>query len=289
MRELCENPRRGVYYGERIHNLDALPPPNWDMYDYQKYALAYSLTYDDERHIYPIVTSRGCIHHKCKFCYQLHGKGARLRNPDNVIKELEYNYDRFGADFWYFGDSTFSPSRKHLKKICTKIIESGLDISFKCQTRADMATHETLSLLKQAGCELIFYGIESGVQEILDKSGKRITPDKVRRAVRNASDVGITVRGSFILGLDGDTMKTINQTIAFAEELKSIGLDQAQFHCLDLYPGTAFWNMALKGEGSLRPNYDLYDWSVFSREVPHVETNDVTIKHLTEFKEQLNG
>ena len=72
-------------------------------------------------------------------------------------------------------------------------------------------------------------------------------------------------------------MKTVNQTIKFAEELKQMGLDQAQFHCLDLYPGTEFWEMALRGEGSLRPNYDLYDWSVFSREIPHVETNDVTI------------
>lgn len=289
MVNLCEDPRPGIYYGERIHDLDSLPSPDWSMYDYRKYVKAYSITYDDERHIYPLVTSRGCIHNKCKFCYQLHGRGGRLRSPDNVVNEIEDNYNRLGADFWYFGDSTFSPNRKHLKQICTELINRELDISFKCQTRVDMATRETLALLKEAGCELVFYGIESGDQDILDKSGKRITVEKTRQAVKNAAEIGLTVRGSFILGLDGDTMETIHKTITFAEELKRLGLDQAQFHCLDLYPGTEFWNMVLRGEGSLRSNYDLYDWSVFSRQTPHVETNDVTIAALMKLKEKLDG
>ena len=83
-------------------------------------------------------------------------------------------------------------------------------------------------------------------------------------------------------------MATLEQLL-FSKELKKIGLDQAQFHCLDLYPGTEFWDMARRGEGSLKPTYDLYDWTVFSRQTPHVETNDLTINDLIEIKKGVNG
>lgn len=286
MLDLCETRKPGIHIGKPIKDLDNLPFPDWDMYDYSKYKKAYSIAFDYECHLYPIVSSRGCVYNKCKFCYQLHGRRVRLRSPKNVVDELEFNYDKFGADYWYFGDSNFSPSKKHLMGVCDEIINRGLDISFKCQTRVDLASIEVLRKLHDAGCELIFYGIESGVQEILTRCGKNITIQQIRQAVKNAADIGMTVRGSFILGLDGDTKETVHQTIKFAKELKSIGLDQAQFHFLDLYPGTEFWNMVLRHEGSLRPTYDLYDWTVFSRENAHVETNDLTIEELTKLKKE---
>lgn len=286
MLEICKHRTPGVYVGEPIHDLDNLPFPDWDMYNYSKYSKVHSLFFEDERHIYPIITSRGCAHNKCKFCYQLHGRAVRLRSPKNVVDEIEYNYHKFNANYWYIADSAFSPSRKHLIAICDEIIDRGLDISFKCQTRVDLAGIDILSKLKEAGCELIFYGIESGSQDILNRCGKNITLKQIREAVTNAASIGLTVRGSFILGLDGETKETVQQTISLAKELKSIGLDQAQYHCLDLYPGTEYWNMALMHEGSLKPTHGLYDWTIFSRQVPHVETNDLTIEDLIKIKKE---
>ena len=79
MLDICENHSPGVHIGAPIPDLDNLPFPDWGMYDYSKYHKAYSIAYDDDRHIYPIVTSRGCVHNRCKFCYQLHGRKVRLR------------------------------------------------------------------------------------------------------------------------------------------------------------------------------------------------------------------
>lgn len=284
---VTRNPKPGVHIGEPIIDLGKIRFPRWDMYDYSKYSKAFSIHFNERKHIYPIVSSRGCIHNRCKFCYQLHGRGVRFRSPTSFVDEIEHNYIKYGADFWYFADSNFSPSKKHLIEVCDEITSRELPISFKCQTRVDLATKEVLSKMDEAGCELVFYGIESGDQNILTRSGKNITLDQVRKAVKNASDIGLTVRGSFILGLDGDTQLSVLKTINFARELKKIGLDQAQFHCLDLYPGTDYWKMALVGDGSLRPTYDLYDWSVFSREEAHVETNDLTVEDLNRLKREL--
>ena len=134
--------------------------------------------------------------------------------------------------------------------------------------------------MQKAGCELIFFGIESGSDTQLKQMSKGITTDTIKNAVDIAHQAGIHVRGSFIIGLDGDTPETINQTIEFASGLKRYGLEQAQFHCLDLYPGTYYWNMVEKGEGTLKRMYDTYDWSVFSRNKPHIVPNSMTVGEL---------
>lgn len=287
METLCDDPQPGLHQEQVIKDLDSLPFPDWGLFDYSQYAKAYSLAFKEEKHIYTLITSRGCPF-RCKFCFPLHGRKVRYRSIENVLFELKRNYNTYGATFFYIADSTLTIDRRRIEMLCERLIDSELPISFKCQSRVDLITKEMVQLLKEAGCELLFFGIESGNDEILKRCGKNTTKEAIKTAVLLGSEAGLCVRASFIIGLEGETRDTVRETRAFVKELKECGLDQAQFHCLDLYPGTEYWHMVERGEGELRRTFkDPYDWSVFSRENPHITTGDLTITDIKEYRNNL--
>ena len=94
--------------------------------------------------------------------------------------------------------------------------------------------------LSRAGCKVIFFGIESANQRILDYYNKGITPEQSRKAVRTARKAGADVIvGSFIVGAPDETREEIRNTIEFA---KGIPIDVPQFNILGVYPGTEIWD-----------------------------------------------
>ena len=93
--------------------------------------------------------------------------------------------------------------------------------------------------MKKAGCWIIFLGIESASQKILNQIGKKISISQIRRAVKTLKDAGIQILGSFILGFPNETLRSAEKTIAFA---KRLDLDYAQFSILTPYPGTPLYD-----------------------------------------------
>jgi radical SAM superfamily enzyme YgiQ (UPF0313 family) len=120
--------------------------------------------------------------------------------------------------------------------------------------RANLADEKLYRLMQGSGCILLCYGVESGSQPILERINKNITLGQVRQAVGIAKEVGIPTNTSFILGLPGETKETIRETIDFAIELDA---DYASFSLATPYPGTEFYDIAIK-EGT-----DLSDWGRF--------------------------
>jgi radical SAM superfamily enzyme YgiQ (UPF0313 family) len=105
-----------------------------------------------------------------------------------------------------------------------------------CNSRADCLDPELARAMRAAGCVGISFGLESGVQEILDRVEKGTTIEQGRAAVRAAKDAGIMTLGHFILGLPGETRETIRRTVAYAIDVDP---DWAQFYCATPLPGTA--------------------------------------------------
>ena len=126
--------------------------------------------------------------------------------------------------------------------------------------------------MKKAGCWIIYLGIESGSQRILDAIGKRITLEQVEKAVKILKDAGIQVLGSFIIGFLQDTTETIKETIKFA---KSLNLDYAQFSILSPYPGTPIFDYAKKNNMLLTE-----DWSKYTATEPIVKIEGVSEKEI---------
>jgi len=252
--------RRG---GHVIHNpdrelfqpLDALPFPArhllpMDRYRTNNYLEAYGNRFTS------IMASRGCPYH-CKFCGHdtIFKHLLRKRNPVRVVDEIDEVRGRYGVDVFMFDDSTFTVNPDLVEGICREVLARRLKIKWGCMGRANLADERLYRIMKQAGCVLIFYGVESGDPDILKWLRKEITPDMVRRAVKVVKAVGIPVNTSFILGLPGETKETIERTIRFVLELDP---DYATFSLATPYPGTEFHDFAVA------QHLDFSDWTKFA-------------------------
>jgi len=249
-----------------IKNIDDIPFPSRDllpMHLYKFNGVKYTT----------MLTSRGCPF-KCSFCSssRLFGGYWRGRSPENVLEEMKTVYEEYGIRNIEFMDDTFTLNQERAEKICDEIIKQGWDISWGASSRVDTLSKRLVEKMKKAGCWIIFLGIESGSQKILDAIGKRITLEQVKKAVKILKDAGIQVLGSFIIGFLQDTTETIKETIKFA---KSLNLNYAEFSILTPYPGTPIFDYAKK-HGMLLTE----DWSKYTAVEPIVKIEGVSEKEI---------
>jgi len=183
-----------------------------------------------------MVTSKGCPR-GCVFC-----EAGRTRyNPRSVKKvvdEIEECYENFGVREIDIFDYEFLIQRKRVLEICKEIQRRGIKIMWACRARIDSVDDELLREMKAAGCGRIYFGIESGLQEMLDDMNKGITLEQVRENIKLTKKHGIRSLGFFLVGSPGETRETIRQTVKFA---KSLELDYVQFSKTTAKPLTQLW------------------------------------------------
>lgn len=202
-----------------------------------------------------IVTSRGCPF-RCTFCARnVSGNQVRLRSPKNVVDEIEVLVKEYGVREIRVWDDTLNLDPNRVIEICKEILKRRLAFSWTCQARVNFTNHEMLRWMKKAGCWQISYGVESGNQEILNKTKKGITLKMVREAVSRTKRAGIEVKGFFMLGLPGDTEGTMRETIDFAKKLDP---DIAAFSITIPYPGTEIYQEAIKTEEFRKVSFENY-------------------------------
>ena len=190
-----------------------------------------------------MVTSRGCTA-GCKYCIKhvSYQWSTRLLSPERIMKELWILHDLGIHNIHMYAD-LFTLSRDQVVALCELIIKEGLKIKWTCNSRVDYVDEEMLKLMGKAGCWMISWGIESGNEDILKRAAKGADPKKARRALTWARNAGIRNWGYFIIGLPGETVETIRQTIDFS---KGLPLDLALFHIAAPYPGTPFFFEVVK-------------------------------------------
>jgi len=171
-----------------------------------------------------IMASRGCPF-GCIFCSKsVYGSTVRYHSPDYIISLVEYLHRDFGVKEVFFQDDTFNLNRAWTENILNKIIGSGLNktMIFRTPFRVNekLVDRELLNLMKKAGFWLIFYGVENGNQDMLDRMKKGITTEEVKRAFKLTHEAGIKTEASFIIGLPGETESTIKDSINLWHEIK---------------------------------------------------------------------
>lgn len=255
-----------------IENLDELPYPGWHLVDIGCYPMPLS-----GEPFLMVATSRGCPH-KCIFCAAkgYYGASLRLRNPKSIVDEMMWVLDTFGVEQFLFWSESFTLSNRLVKGVCNEIIAAEKRFRWVCNSRVDSVNKELLSLMKEAGCWMIGYGIESGNQEILDIVGKGTTLKQAENAVRWAKEVGLEVTGHLIVGLPYEDEKTINETIKFAKQLN---LDYAQFYCAVPFPGSQLYNIA-KENGWINTT----DWRMFEQNYSVLDTEKISAKKVMKLR-----
>jgi radical SAM superfamily enzyme YgiQ (UPF0313 family) len=185
-----------------------------------------------------LVTSRGCPA-GCKYCIKhvSYQWSVRLHSPERIMKELVQLHELGIHNIHMYAD-LFTVNRDQVMGLCDLLIAADLKIKWTCNSRVDYVDEEMLQRMGQAGCWLISWGIESGNEAILKRAAKGADPKKAGRALEWARQAGIKNWGYFIIGLPGETVETIRETIELA---KALPLDIALFHIAAPYPGTPFF------------------------------------------------
>ncbi|OQA44901.1 MAG: (Dimethylallyl)adenosine tRNA methylthiotransferase MiaB [Chloroflexi bacterium ADurb.Bin325] len=185
-----------------------------------------------------IVTSRGCPA-GCKFCIKhvSYQTSVRIRSPQLIFEEIQY-LATLGIHHVHMYADLFTVNRQQVVDLCRLIIDSGLKVSWTCNSRVDYVDEEMLQLMGQAGCWYISWGIESANEQILKRAHKGYKKEQAFTALKWARAAGIHNWGYFIIGLPGETEETIQETIQYAKDLP---LDIALFHIAAPYPGTPFF------------------------------------------------
>jgi len=233
-----------------LMNLDALPMPAYHLLPMSKY------TFQGYRFA-TMVTSRGCPF-KCVFCSssRICGKRWRGHSAERVVNEIEFLTDRYKIKFIEFLDDTFTFDKNRVKEICNEIANRGIDVMWTGSSRVNLFNRELALKIKSAGCQIVYFGVESGSQRILNLMKKGITLEQSVKAIRLAKEVGINTVASFILGMPDESVEEANATIKFATRLSP---DYAQFTICTPYPGTELYDYAVKNNLLLTRDWSKYD------------------------------
>ena len=225
----------------QIQDLDALPHVT-DVYKRDLDVTRYNVPFL----LHPFVslyTTRGCPA-QCTFCLwpqTLSGHPWRKRSADDVAREMARAKQLWpDVKEFFFDDDTFNIQKARTIELSAKLKPLGL--TWSCTSRVT-TDYETLKAMKEAGCRLLIVGYESGDAQILKNIKKGATVERARQFTKDCHKLGLVVHGDFILGLPGETHKTINNTIAFAKELD---VETIQVSVAHAYPGTELYDFVTK-------------------------------------------
>lgn len=234
-----------------IHGeLDSLPFPDRTMLPYHRYSSVVSKA----DFVTTMITSRGCPY-QCTFC-KLSFQKTLSRSAQNVIEEME-QIAALGIKEIEVYDDTFTWSKKRLIDICKGVVERGFEFDWAIRDRVSSATPEAMEWLARAGCRRIHFGVESGSDTTLKTIKKAINTKQAVEAVRLAKQHGIEVLTYFMLGLPGETLSDMQETIRFAKRLDP---DYVTFSVTVPYAGTEMYEDGLKS-GIIPVDY----WLEFAR------------------------
>ena len=229
---------KGVLGPEELEDLNALPFPDWNGFDENKFRHS---PFFGDNFVYPVQFTRGCPFSCAYYCAYpiLGGKKTKQREVDNMFDELLYLKQKYNAKAILFRDPTFSLRRQTTVDLCSKIIEADLDIKWAIETHPQQLDRELLNMMKKAGLVAITIGVESRTPKVLKSSHRKDTEEShLTNIVQYSEDIGISIMAGYIFGQMDDTTDSIEATIKYAKELNT---SFAQFVISTPYPGTSFY------------------------------------------------
>jgi anaerobic magnesium-protoporphyrin IX monomethyl ester cyclase len=264
--KIVKNPDRPY-----IEDLDSLPFPARHLWPMERLR-----QYED---ILYLTTSRGCVYW-CEFCttVRMHGRKYRMRSPKNVVDELEFLHKTYGVKKFTFCDDAFTVDQPRTEVLCNEILQRGLKIEWNCGTRVDMITKDLLLKMKDAGCISVWFGVESGTQQVLDAMKKGISPELTIKVLGWVRELGLKPVPNVILGFPGETKQSAWKTIKFVEKIAPD--DVGFYNVATPFPGTPMYDI-VKEKGWLRvTDFDMYDTTH-----PIFETPQLSMKELGKLRE----
>ncbi len=217
-----------------ISNLDTLPDPYYDGFEFDKYVL----------NSIAIECIRGCPYN-CVYCSSKHIYGNTLRfvSPAKVIKNIEFVTQNYNfKEFSPLAD-TFVVNIKWMEEFCNLLAEKKLNVRYRCNGRINLMTDKIFELLKKSGCFRIAYGVESAVGHVLKNINKAYDVNKLEDVIKRTVEYGFQCHLWFMISLPGESEQDIDTTYKFAQEMKRKYNCTSEFQITRIYPKTPLAEM----------------------------------------------
>jgi len=237
---LVQNPRR-----DRIRSIDAIPRPAWDLVPIERYMddrLGFGL---DRGPAMPVLASRGCPF-QCTFCSSPSMWTTRwdARDPDQLLDEIEWMMETWGARNFDFYDLTAIVSRRWILAFTDRIRARRLTFTWQLPsgTRSEAITEEVAGALAETGCVYLAYSPESGSPELLERAKKRVDLPKMRASMEGSVRAGLLVKANMIMGLPSETLGDLRASMRFIAWMARHGVSDVSIAPFAPYPGSELFD-----------------------------------------------
>ncbi len=170
---------------------------------------------------------------------------CRRRPVDRVLAELEEVQHRFGAELraFVFSDDNFAASRSWLRDFAPRY-QARVGLPFVCNAIPEQVDPEVATLLADAGCNLVKFGVESGAERVRrEVLGRRLSEPRLADAVTALGAVGVNTRAYVLLGAPGETAAEMEATVSLCARLR---FDSVRPAILTPFPGTVLYSRCLE-------------------------------------------
>ena len=221
-------------------------------------------------------------------------EGSRIRSPQNIIEEMKFLQKDFHINFFQFQDELLMTSKERTENFCLALLKAKIDMRWGCNGRLNFATPDVMRLMKQAGFVRMAIGVESGNEHILELIQKKVKLQEIRDCFKMLKEVGIATESFAMIGLPGETKKTMRNTARFLRSIPEI-----RYTSLGLvipYPGTMVYEYAKTHQHGLRllsedyREYHRYGKGVMEvdgmspKELVRMQKRMVVMAHLSPYK-----
>jgi radical SAM superfamily enzyme YgiQ (UPF0313 family) len=248
---ICATPDR-----PRITDISTLPDPDFSGFDIDLFRLEGDGLI---KGIHRIYTSRGCPG-RCTFCdSKVFGRKATYNPIPQVMADIQRRVDRYGVRKFIVADDCFTMSKKHVAAFCEGIKKITPSVEWQAWTRADMMTPEMAKMMKDAGCYMVIFEIESGDPETLKRTCKGTTREKNIAAPKIAHAAGLQVGVNLMFGFPWETTESLDNTLSMIYELWDVTHMFNGSGSIVPFPGTALYQQYVDEYGFkdywLKPRY----------------------------------
>jgi radical SAM superfamily enzyme YgiQ (UPF0313 family) len=248
-----------------MDDIDSLPWPDYEGFDFDRYlAASPSVSGMNRKNTLFMIASRSCPYN-CTFCFHTIGRRYRQRSLDLFFEELDFMVSRYQIDYLCLADELFARKPERMKAFCEGMRRHG--IRWWAQFRVDDVTPDMMGVLKDGGCDIMSFGLESADNRVLRSMRKGTTVEQIERALKMVYDAGISMEGAFIFGDLAETWETAQNTLQWWREHAQYKIN---LNVISVYPGSHLYQYACE-HGIIR------DRVQFLRDgCPHVNVSKLT-------------
>ena len=245
----CENGLRITNRRVEIDNLDTLPFPDYEGFNYAEY-LRLNPDLSDEGKKYSqvsVIGGRSCKYN-CTFCFHPSGSKYRQRSLDSIFSEIDYLVRNYDISYIALREELFATDNERVRQFCERV--RVYDFDWSIQLRIDSINKELVDLLKNTRCRYLFVGVESADDRVLKSMRKGITLAQIERALDMLRDAGLNSRSGVIFG---DAVETFESAMFTLNWFKKNYTKYRMFvDMIIAFPGSALYRRAC--ESGVIPN-----------------------------------